>query len=471
MNGGKISGVAFFVFSLMLLFNTTTTFAQLTDKDTANVQFINARKFFIYKVSKGETLFSISQKFKIPQEEILEFNKDVEKDGLKKNMKIWVPAYSWQKKDSVTTITVTPHYLESYKILVVTSLQLPKVYTGRDTSGIEEPFNRDLRENMEFVEGVMAGSETFRNKYKIHIYIIDDENDSVKLGIKLRRHKDSNMIITNESGSLLKNISAFSALMNIRMLSCGINTYEMIKSNSNAYAMIPSASTQCVLAGVFASNYFNKPGAIAIRTAAWKENERSNLFCDGVEKKSDKKCRKPDYAKNGATSVSDSLFRNEKNVVFIPSSNEEIVSLVLTALKEKSTEYRVSVIGLPTWKEFETVDLKLLELCNVHLFSAGLIDYNSEVVNNFRKLFRDKYNCEPLDPAYQGYDASIVANALFQQSGTAIAPTDNKVVSGIFSSYKFERSDSVSCFENKVIHVYEPLKDGFTDLAKTVKFD
>ena len=46
----------------------------LTKKDTADIRFLNSRKFYIYKVDKGETLFSISQKFKIPQEEILEFN-------------------------------------------------------------------------------------------------------------------------------------------------------------------------------------------------------------------------------------------------------------------------------------------------------------------------------------------------------------------------------------------------------------
>src|SRR5436189_6261593 len=73
----------------------------LKEKDTTNVQFINSRKFYIYKVEKGETLFSISQKFKIPQEEIIQFNKDIEKNGLKAKMKVWVPAYSWLKKDTV----------------------------------------------------------------------------------------------------------------------------------------------------------------------------------------------------------------------------------------------------------------------------------------------------------------------------------------------------------------------------------
>src|SRR5688572_12682581 len=83
------------VFVVMTITSLQSCSQTITPKDTASVQFINSRKFYIYKVSKGETLFSISQKFKIPQEEILQFNREVEKDGLKNKMKLWVPAYSW----------------------------------------------------------------------------------------------------------------------------------------------------------------------------------------------------------------------------------------------------------------------------------------------------------------------------------------------------------------------------------------
>ena len=73
----------------------------LTKKDTSEVRFVNSRKFFIYKVGKGETLFSISQKFRIPQEDIHQFNPDLAREGLKGKMKLWIPAYSWLKKEDI----------------------------------------------------------------------------------------------------------------------------------------------------------------------------------------------------------------------------------------------------------------------------------------------------------------------------------------------------------------------------------
>src|SRR5687767_10438597 len=102
--GRKIRLSLFFVLGLCSMLQSCSA-QTITSKDTTEVRFLNSRKFYIYKVSKGETLYSISQKFKIPQQEILEFNKDVAKDGLKNKMKIWIPAYSWLKneKDSVVS--------------------------------------------------------------------------------------------------------------------------------------------------------------------------------------------------------------------------------------------------------------------------------------------------------------------------------------------------------------------------------
>ena len=99
--------VYFDLFVLSLLFfpgcRTKAQSSQeiLSKSDTSEVRFLNSRKFFLYKVNKSETLYSIALKFKIPQEEIRQFNPDLDKTGLKSKMKLWIPAYSWLKKDGM----------------------------------------------------------------------------------------------------------------------------------------------------------------------------------------------------------------------------------------------------------------------------------------------------------------------------------------------------------------------------------
>ena len=144
----------------------------LTKKDTADIRFLNSRKFYIYKVEKGETLFSISQKFNIPQEEIIQFNKDINQQGLKAKTKLWVPAYSWLKKDAKAE-TETEEVEEInpekklYKIAIIATLNLPKMYmpdtTALDSSYVDEAIERDIVNSLSFIEGAIRSAEILKS--------------------------------------------------------------------------------------------------------------------------------------------------------------------------------------------------------------------------------------------------------------------------------------------------------------------
>lgn len=444
----------------------------LSKSDTAKVHFLNSRKFYIYKVTKGETIFGISQKFNIPQEEIIHFNREIEKTGLKAKMKIWIPAYSWIKKEANSEKEIVEIKAEKfiYSVAIVSSFNLPKIYTSLDTSGtyIEEPLKKEIKENLEFVEGVLHSAEALRTDgIKVHIYIIDSENDSIILLKKLDRNIRYDHIITNENGDLLKCLSHYSITRNIKLFSTGINTNEIIKENGNAFSMNPSSGKQCEQMGKFSGKYFPNSSLITLKTTTTKENERTGLFRLGWLKNQDSPVKQIDYVKSGALGVVDSLDKKKTNVIFISSSNEDLVSSILIALNRKIPEYKVRVIGLPTWQYFETIDQKLIENCNVYLFSSGFIDYGTGSVLSFRKHFRDSYNIEPSEISYQGYDALVVAGKFYLKYGTKIYNEEKSFTTkGIFSEYTFVRSMKDNLNENINIHVYQPANDVTIDIAK-----
>lgn len=447
----------------------------LSKKDTSNIHFLNSRKFYIYKVDKGETLFSISQKFNIPQEEIRSFNHEIDKTGLKAKMKLWIPAYSWLKKDTVAGKENESKKSDDniFRVAVVTALKIPMIYIDQDTSEnfVDEPLKRQVIENLEFAEGILNSAEVLRSKgFKVHIYLMDSENDSVRVLRKLRKYSDYNLIITNETGSVLRQVSQFSLTKNYKLLSCGINTVEVIRTNKNALALLPSSGTQCEMAGRFSSDYFPNAQPITVKTSSPKENERSDLFGKGWLNEHSGLIKKADFVKGGNAAVTDSISKVKNNIIFVSTSNEDMVSSLLNSLKLKVADYKLTVVGLPTWQYFQSIDPVLMENCNVHLFNAGFIDYNSEIVNSFRRYFRDKFNTEPSDPAYLGYDALKVAGELFLLNGKSLV-NENKTeaIKGIYSDYIFLREDSTQAFENRVIHVYQPYMEPSEDLVKKVK--
>src|SRR6185503_4713315 len=66
---------------------------ELNKKDTAEVVWMTGKKFYSYKVEKGETLFSISKRFKVSQDELHKNNPEL-KNGLKVKMLLLIPADS-----------------------------------------------------------------------------------------------------------------------------------------------------------------------------------------------------------------------------------------------------------------------------------------------------------------------------------------------------------------------------------------
>ena len=126
-----------------------------------------------------------------------------------------------------------------------------------------------------------------------------------------------------------------------------------------------------------------------------KENERTELFRSGWLKSQSKPLIQIDYSIGGVKLMTESLDKSKTNVIFVSSSNEDMVSTILSAINIKIPEYNIKVIGLPTWQYFETIDQKVLANCNVYLFSSGFIEFGNKPVFNFRKFFRDKYYMDP----------------------------------------------------------------------------
>ncbi len=472
----SLRNMKIFVLLLGLFFHGDLLHAQtLSKSDTANVKFLNSRKFYIYKVEKGETLFNISQKFKIPQEEILQFNHEIEKEGLKAKMKIWIPAYSWLKKDSVPekAVEVVDTRKQTYRIAIVTSLNLPRIYLSNDSSAndVMEPLNKNVKENLEFVEGVLYASELMKAEgLKAHVFIIDAESDSLKLISKLRKNSSPDLIITNETGSLLRGISRFISSTEIRLVSCSNNTIELIRGSKNSFSMIPSSGKQCELAGKFAGKYFQNPSLLLIRSPYPKENERSDLFKSGWITVQQSSVGQVEYNKNDLDQIVNKLDKKKQNVVFIPSSNEDMVTSVLSALSARIPEYQVSVIGIPTWQYFETIEQKLFETCNVYLFSSNFIDYNRDSVLTFRKYFRDKFSMEPSESSFQGFDAYVFSGKSFLMNGKKMFEENQSLtVNGLFTNYTFSHPEDGKIMENQSIHFYQPSKDVSVDLVKNFR--
>lgn len=457
-------------FMLLSGYSGTIAAQSLTASDTAEVRLLNGRKFFLYDVKKGETLFSISQKFDIPQDELTELNPTL-REGLKPKTRLWIPAFSWKTKvkqaeSEKTPVTETKKNKDnrSIHIAIISNLDLAKTYSGEadetDTAA-QERINGTTLSDLEFTEGALAAIDKFHSSngnFKIRTSIVDSQGDSSYLNKTFWKSdwRKADVWITNESGAELSYLNRLSEKSGILLISCGVNTSDRISSNPHGVALLPSSLLQCRIMGAAAATMFKNANAVFVKTNNPKESERMLAMKQGwSDVNPGWTARVSDYSKGFGKSVLDSMRSSKQNVIFIPSSNEDMITGLLLALKDRKNTYDFTVVGLPTWYGFETIDPALMQDCNVHYFNSGSIESRPAKAAEFRKSFRDEYNSEPGESAYIGYDAAKLLLENFKKSGDNLfikeLPT---LYEGIYSDYKFKRAGKDEHSENQHINIW-----------------
>lgn len=433
----------------------------LEKKDTAEVRFINNKRFYIYKVEKGETLYSITKKFNVSQEQLNEFNPDL-KDGLKNKMKLWIPA------NSVNELTAEnkkeepkPKKVLHFSLFLPFSIEHHHISTELldDSLVLDETMSKESLSSLEFYEGLLFALDTLtKNKdFKIKLYVYDTKDDSLTVQKILRKPElqNSDLMYAWGVASVIKQVNKYSFEQKIPLFCSSLNSSDLVKGNPHAITTVPSSLTQCRQMGKYASQLYANSQAAVIKTAISKENDRSKAFKSGWnEQDKNAVIKELSFSKSYLTTLNDSLSGTRQNILFIPSSNEDFVSSVLNALNELAEKKKITVIGIPTWQYFETIDPLIFEKLNTHLFNISVIDYEDAATLQFRALFREKYHTEPSDMAYQGYDLMQIVATNWNKHGKKFAEKiQHENFNGLFTNYHFDVTDDLT--ENDYIFVQQ----------------
>jgi len=427
---------------------------ELNKKDTSQVQWIKGNKFYVYKVEKGETIYSITKRFKVTEDELRKNNPDL-KDGLKNKMQLLIPASTAGKKpDADKKAENIKQAAKEIKVGMMLPVNIWKNIipdsVSEDSTGNE--IDPESLTQLEFYEGAMHALDSLASKnLKIHLSIFDTENDSAHVSKLLRepKVKELNYIIATGNTNVLKRLNQYSVAAKIDLLTPVLNSSEVMKNNTHGYALSPSSVTQCYEAGKMCAVKFKNSNPLVIQSGIAKEHERAQAFINGWNDNSEMKCRNMDYSKGEFTSLLATLVKEKNNLLFVPSSNEDFVNNLVTKLNDTTDVYQVTMVGIPTWQYFGSIDPGVLENLHTHLFTATKFDYDDVQSVSFRRFFRSMYMTEPSESAFQGYDAMmLIGKSNFPGIQTPGLIND---MGGLYSTYRFVKVNGMN--ENQFIHM------------------
>lgn len=105
------------------------------------------------------------------------------------------------------------------------------------------------------------------------------------------------------------------------------------------------------------------------------------------------------------------LLNNEKNLIYVPSVEKNVVSVTLGNIF--ATKKPVTVIGDYKWTDLLNNDFRHWENLNVHLLAGSYIDWSDSTLVDFRMLHRSLYVLDPDEYACTGYfQTSFVLDCL-----------------------------------------------------------
>ncbi len=141
-------------------------------------------------------------------------------------------------------------------------------------------------------------------------------------------------------------------------------------------------------------------------------------------------------------SVQTALVPGRRNHVIITSERESSAADALRSVGNlaKNDAYDISGYASHKIRKFESIDADMYQRANTHFVMGHYVDYEDEEVREFVNTFRDTYNAEPGNFAFQGYDIGMYFISALKRYGNdminrlSLYPSD-----GLQLNFKFDR--------------------------------
>lgn len=277
------------------------------------------------------------------------------------------------------------------------------------------------RMSISFYEGMLIALDSLQKlgfNCKLIVYDTGNDTNEVKF-IRSKLIKDSlDLIIGPVYNSSIKLMTDFAKNYKIPIVSPLGTNPEHLKENPYFILAKPSPQTQFEFIAHFVYKKHKHDNILmiiydkAIETKVTGNFKKSFNVLNKTNFSNDpQKIIKPFfkevyYSDNDKRSLLSALSDTMKNILIVPSVNEAHVGKLLNYLDSKPNK-QITIIGLPDWAKFETIESDKLEKFNVHLPSSYFINPELQEVKNFRIKYRNAYNTEPNKYAYQGYDVGL----------------------------------------------------------------
>ncbi|OQA02258.1 MAG: putative peptidoglycan endopeptidase LytE precursor [Bacteroidetes bacterium ADurb.Bin408] len=454
----------------------------LIEPENITTQADTSNNFFIHIVKNKETLFSISNLYVVPVKDIIALNPEAEK-GIKPKMNLKIPTtvnFAFEiKADTAPKVTHRDTVIQvirnvncppnpSKKVLQV-GLLIP-LYL-EEVADINTDFSSHAYQvsrkavrpftYIGFYQGLMLALDSLKLKgvsLNLHVFDITEDIQKARNLIGKPDLKKMDLIIGPFFKEPFNVVANFAKDNKIKIVNPVISDNSSFPAYQGLFNTSPNAEIQIEQLVYYLYKKHNDKNILIVNNNS--ANEQNIL---GIIKKYWNSIVGNDtnffkytevlYNRDGLTGIINNLKGGKTNIVLCLSNNEAFVSNFIRKLSEIQEEEKLMLFGLPSWQKFNNIELAYLDKLKYHYFTTNYINYRNANTIDFIEKFRLKYEIEPDNYAFLGYDIGLFfINSLYDYGPNFTECINNIPAGFLFSPLQFRVNPFQGSYDNITIN-------------------
>ncbi len=450
-------------------------------KDNDAIATENTLNYKTHLVKKGETLYGLSKTYNVSVVDLKKVNNGLKK-GLQVNETIFLPikiqptiktnndsllAFPFKTKHIISLLNDSIEKKNIYKI----SLMLPFYLDENDeiTQHLDAFHQKEIYPRskfaIEFYNGFLLALDSLSSdsiKFKLYVYDTKGQDSIRTKELLLKKEfKTFDLIVGPLYKNNFKKAAEFAKQNHIPITSPVKQNNKILLGNEYVFKAIPSLVTSLNQIVTLTIDSFKTENLLALSYEKSKEKDLIPLLIKDYQERlsaindtvfySPIKTLKVSYNFN---TILSNLSPTKNNVLYMPISDKKYITTILNYLvttlnKKEYKNYKITIVGLEDWLNYDNIDLAYFQQLNAYIPVAQHVDYSSDKTINIVKKFEEKLEVFPSKNALLGYDlAWYYANCFIKNATVFNTNISTSIVEGISLNLDFKRTGIESGFEN-----------------------
>tara|TARA_Y100001934_G_C12350409_1_gene775035 strand:- start:179 stop:1804 length:1626 start_codon:yes stop_codon:yes gene_type:complete len=437
--------------------------------------------YIYHSIVKGETVYNLTRKYGVSEEQFFKDNPEVKEYGLKLGEVVRLYQRDKSSEDEIAiddyflkvskSDKLSPFLVDTNKLkdstYVNIAVMLPFLFEKnieflKKYKDEQDPeLYKKTRIFLELYQGVkMAVDSAVKAGLNVQLFVFDTKADTVEIKKIISRpiFKKMDLII----GPGYTNTFVYAAKLlsntNVPLVSPFSKKDQVIKGFPNTVRIIPSDKSHYKAMGRYVSKNFSKENIIIateeesnkpVAKMIQREIIASSLLVDSGRTNIPK-------IVEGYTAPIDSLRQGVKNIIILANNQEAFASKLTAKLISPSSKYEIILFGLDDLKKYKNIEVDYWDSLNIHITSASQIKYGSPIADQFLNSYFKKYYSEPSSSAFTGYDFTLfILNRLLEEGEYAHSKLVGASIKGGIRDYRFKFNGDKNGISNNSVYVYK----------------